>query len=86
MFVKDLMTCKQHVTLTLCKTETSEIFLLNNQNGYCEVSSNQKDTFVLLRKDTVKLYHLHILSLKMPKMHDICNLYGRNSNCLLFHM
>lgn len=30
MFIKDLMTCKQHEALTLCKTETSEIFLLNN--------------------------------------------------------
>jgi len=48
MFVKDHMTCKQHATLTLCKTETSEIFLLNNQNGYCEVLPHQKDTFVLL--------------------------------------
>jgi len=65
MFVKDHMTCKQHATLTLCKTETSEIFLLNNQNGYCEVLPHQKDTFVLLWKDTVRLYHLHILSLKM---------------------
>jgi hypothetical protein len=65
MFVKDLMTCKQQATLTLCKTKTSEIFLINNQNGYREVLPHQKDTFVLLRKDTLRLYHLHILSLKI---------------------
>lgn len=87
MFVEDLMACTKHdATLTLRKTETSEIFLLNNQNGYCEVLPYQKDTYVFLRKDIVRLYHLHILSLKMPYMDDICNLYGRNSIYLLFHM